>query len=84
VEADRLFRAQTPFGSKSLFEVAGGEGPKRGIPGGAFAGRLFGWGGDVPAFDDLANEAVFEQAFPVCAAQLFGADGNNMLILKCF
>lgn len=84
MDADRLFRAQTPLGSKALVEVAGREGPKGGIPSGAVTGGLIRWGGDVPAFDDLPNEAVFEQALPVGAAQLFGSDGNNMLILQVF
>ena len=79
-----MFRAQAPLGSEALVEVAGGEGPKGGIPGGAFTGRLIGWGGDVPAFDDLSNEAVFEQALSVGTAQLFGTDSDNMLILQGF
>ncbi len=47
------------------------------------ADGLTGWGRDVPALDDLADEAVLKQALPARAAQLFGANGN-MLILQGF
>src|ERR1035437_598367 len=70
MQAQRLLRRQAPVPAEAFFQVGGTKAPERRIPGRAFSTHFVRTARDEPAFDDLLEKAVLNEAFPVRARQV--------------
>ena len=59
VKGQRLLRREAPVLAETRFQISGGKTPERGVPCRALAFHLIRAAWDVPALDDLLQEAVF-------------------------
>src|ERR1700726_1595703 len=77
-----MLRREAPRLAKTLVEIGSAERPEGGVPGSTFAGCIIRPGGYIPALHDFLQEAVLQQALPMDARKVTGADGNGAAILQ--
>ena len=70
MQRQRLFRREAPLRSEARFQIDGAETPEGRVPGRALAFDFVGAARDKPAFHDLLQEAVGQEAFAVRARQV--------------
>ncbi len=65
VQRQRLFGREAPLRAKALFQIRRAKAPERCIPGRALALHRVRSAQDIPAFYDLLEKAIGQEALPV-------------------